>query len=59
MQLVICGECLIEGIIVSLVTVRPLEYSCSPCTAVIQHSSTSHGSVVSLVLCYWRTSLQK
>ena len=26
-------------------TVRLLEYPCSPCTVVIQYSSTSHGSV--------------
>ena len=37
--------------IVSLMTARPLEYAYSPCTAVIQYSSTSHGSVISLVNC--------
>ena len=30
-------------------TARPVENPCSPCTAVMHYSSTSHGSVVSLV----------
>ena len=37
--------------IVSLMTAQPLEYPCSPCTAVMRYSSTSHGSVVSLGNC--------
>ena len=37
--------------IVSLMTVRPFEYLCSPCTAVLQYSSTSYGSFIYLVNC--------
>ena len=32
-------------------TARTLEYPCTHCAAVMQYSSTSHGSVISLVNC--------